>query len=115
MKSIFYIAVILLQHLFLAAQSNCSYNGTFNLQTNSCDYESVWTGADCRQLLLGTAALNSGYRPNFSDALGGAVLNDDQTGIYPMWVSVLANYCDISYWATNSKIIHASSLNPAGP
>jgi hypothetical protein len=115
MKSIFYVAVILLQISFLAAQSNCSYNGIFNPQTNSCDCDPGWTGADCRQLLLGPAAPNSGYRPNFSDAWGGAVLKDDQTGVYHMWVSVMANYCDISYWARNSKIIHATSLNPAGP
>ena len=96
---------------FVNAQ-NCSYNGDWN--GSGCNCDPGWTGSDCSELLVLSANSNSGYRPINSDAWGASVLKDD-LGIYHMWVSVIDNNCDIQYWATNSKIIHATSLTPQGP
>lgn len=71
-------------------------------------------------LTLGQPAPNTGFRPTtgdafpWGDAWGASILKDDD-GTYHMWVSVMANDADITYWSRNSYVVYATSQNPEGP
>ncbi len=93
----------------------CSYNGDYNAGANTCTCDPGWFGASCQRLHVGPAQVNSGYRPEGFDSWGAAVLLDEETGLYHMWVSQIANHCDITYWARNSMTVHATSVSPDGP
>ncbi len=111
MKYFYLIMVVTIQSLTSYGQ-NCSYNGTWN--GTSCDCVLGWNGIDCSILEVLPATPNTGYRPSNTDSWGASIIKDD-LGTYHMWVSVIDNNCDIQYWARNSKVIHATSLNPEGP
>lgn len=97
------------------ADAQCSYNGTFDTDSSSCLCDAGWFGESCSQLNLGEAQPDGGYRPVQTDAWGAAILYDDETALYHMWVSEIANHCDIQFWARNSKTVHATSTTPEGP
>jgi hypothetical protein len=46
---------------------------------------------------------------------GGGILYDSPTETYHLFVSAMTNDCPLSDWNTNSRIEHATSLNPTGP
>ena len=98
-----------------AQDGPCGWNGSYDVATGNCTCDPGWTGADCGTLDVRPAVPGTGFAPTQTDAWGAAVLKDEATGLYHMWVSVIDGHCDIEYWARNSKVVHATSPSPAGP
>ena len=99
----------------LAYQSElrCSLNGDF--VDGKCKCDPQWDGDDCHLLKLLPADPHAGLQApgNFS-SWGGSV-EKDATGIYHMYVAVMAHGCGLNAWRPNSQIGHAISNTPAGP
>ena len=107
--------VLFFQKEYFGQPGPCSLNGSYDSVSNSCLCDEGWTGPECNVLDVREAMLETGFAPLQTDAWGAAVLKDEATGIYHMWVSVIDGNCDIEYWARNSKVVHATSNSPAGP
>lgn len=110
------LAVFLFHALLVSAQDGpCGWNGTYDPAGGTCDCDDGWIGANCTTLDVRPASPGTGFAPVQTDAWGAAVLKDEATGLYHMWVSVIDAHCDIEYWARNSKVVHATSSTPQGP
>ena len=106
-------------HAFLACTSDadCSYNGV--CKSAECHCEPAWHGPSCERLSLLPTPANAGYRAaDAGGALtswGGAVLQDEATGVWHMWAAELVGHCDMAFWLGNSQVVHATADTFLGP
>eukprot|EP00040_Diaphanoeca_grandis_P035514 m.223548 g.223548 ORF g.223548 m.223548 type:complete len:486 (-) comp33405_c1_seq1:185-1642(-) len=109
-----------------SAKSNYNTNTDSNT-TGSCVCDPQWTGPHCEKLNLLPARVGSGYptHPVNNNTLpsssvftwGGAVMQDNSTGLYHGFFAEWLNHCPMTYatWATSTVIRHATSSNVDGP
>ena len=99
------------------SEEDCALNGKCNKQTKQCLCNSGWTGLACTRLDERPTKSQNGFQ--FSSegvnhsSWGGAILKSDET--FHMYSSLMTHKCGLDSWATNSKIIHATSDNILGP
>lgn len=93
--------------------SSCWYNGA--CISGKCVCDKGWKDDDCSQLNLLPAPVKGayGYVVNVSSWGGGPPILVD--GLYHLYVAEMINHCGLSYWTTNSRIIHAISKTLTGP
>mmetsp|Transcript_5327 Transcript_5327/g.7850 ORF Transcript_5327/g.7850 Transcript_5327/m.7850 type:complete len:494 (+) Transcript_5327:157-1638(+) len=95
---------------------DCSLNGVCSVE-GKCNCNPAWSGNRCERLNLIPTTRHSGYRGvddgHNTSSWGGAVLRSED-GTYHMWASEMTEHCGIGAWAENSRIIRATSKDPAG-
>ena len=92
-------------------------HGVNNAMAPGCGYLDFLPAADTA---CGPAcAFHGGTNDNKStSSWGGSVLelnNSNGTREYWMFAAEFANHCDLGQWGTNSQVVAAVSLTPAGP
>ena len=101
--------------IYCAKNFDCNLNGACNTTNGRCRCVSGWTGPSCSVLNLAPALMHNGFAmENATTASwGGSVVL--YNGTYHMYVNVIANNCPLCTFATNSHIVHATSITPDGP
>lgn len=93
--------------------ADCSHNG--RCVNRSCVCSPGWRGGNCHvlQFVPATRPAAQAYC-HFNDSTwGGTVLFEK--GVYHMWFSEMSNNCSLHMYGAVSRVVHATSLTPAGP
>lgn len=98
--------------------SDCNYNGV--CASSSCRCDPAWLGPACDRLNLQPAQKSEplGYRGVNSSSgypitsWGGSVIHGDD-GLWHMYAAEIAGSCGMNVWLSNSRVIHATSPDPA--
>jgi hypothetical protein len=91
---------------------DCSLNGV--CQAGICACHPGWQGHHCQHLKLKPIGNISAYgtTPNVT-SWGATIVAVNET--YHMFVTEETGGCGLSYWASNSQIVHATSKTLSGP
>lgn len=97
---------------------DCNLGGHCIHQRCRCVAE--WAGAaDCSELALAPAEMDSGFRRVNRTSWGGGVIAEDAGDgagrFFHMWAADMTQSCGLTSWTTNSRIVHAVSTAPTGP
>ena len=96
-----------------AHDRDCSLNGECLAQKCVCDAQ--WHGERCEYLSLLPVPAGAGYRQPHTSSWGGNAYFDNATGLYHGFFSEFVHHCGLDTWGTNSRIVHTTSKQPAGP
>lgn len=102
-----------------STEKDCNYNGKCASQTSGCTCTPQWRGAACDELSLLPASHSDplGYRGHHTKggrvtSWGGSVIIGDD-GEYHMYAAQIEGNCGMNVWLSNSRVIHATSPDPA--
>ena len=103
------------------SDAGCNYNGVCDLAQGNCRCNPQWHGMQCDELSLqplnksiplGYHGTNTSNNDSKITSWGGSVVAGDD-GLYHMYAAEIAGSCGMNVWLSNSRVIHATSADPA--